>query len=257
MPLRSITSLQNPLVKHLVKIRKERKYRESCSSVIIEGKKLIGELVPGIAVKHLLATKPSLIPEGVSESVCYLVSHQILEKISGARSPEGIIAEVQMPQESAFDRFKKVVACDGVSDPGNLGTIIRTALALGWEGIYLLNNCCDPFNDKAIRAAKGATFRLPYRLGTEEDLAACIKKNNWRAISADLSGNHPGEFRSEEAILLILGSEAKGLSESIKTISCPVSIPMIARRCPWQTYRGDGVFKRLCCGSDLNVFTFK
>lgn len=226
MTKRPLTSLQNPLVKHLVKVRKDRKYREACRSVLIEGRKAVDELLPLVRLKNLLADDLTLLPKASSMENCFLVSSAILEKIAGARSPEGIVAEVALPEESTLEGFKKVVACDGISDPGNLGTIIRTALALGWEGVFLLDNCCDPFNDKALRAAKGATFRLPYRTGSVAELSTLIANNGWQVLAADIEGEDVAHLKPGPAVLLALGSEAHGLSPEMKRISRSLTIPM-------------------------------
>ena len=97
MTKRPLTSLQNPLVKHLVKVRKDRKYREACRSVLIEGRKAVDELLPLVRLKNLLADDLTLLPKASSMENCFLVSSAILEKIAGARSPEGIVAEVALP----------------------------------------------------------------------------------------------------------------------------------------------------------------
>ena len=84
-----------------------------------------------------------------------------MKKISGMQTPEGLVVEIEMPKPAPLEGLKYLLALDGVSDPGNVGALLRTALALGWQGIFILDESCDPFNDKALRSARGATFRLP------------------------------------------------------------------------------------------------
>ena len=154
------------------------------------------------------------------------MTEAILKKVSGVQTPEGIAAEIAMPSFTSLKGMKKVIALDEVNDPGNLGTLIRTALALGWEGAYLLNNSCDPYNDKALRAAKGATFRLPLQRGNWKELEQLITLNQLDPIVADIDGTPIENVTAKERILLVLSNEAKGPSVEAKQICSTVTIPM-------------------------------
>ncbi|MFQ5729137.1 MAG: TrmH family RNA methyltransferase [Waddliaceae bacterium] len=221
-----ISSLQHPLVKHLVKLRKNRSYRYKNNTVVVEGKKLVSEVCQKQKARNILAIEESLIPKKVKTEESYLVSYDILKKISGVQNPEGILAEVLMPPEGSLEGFRYVVAFDGVGDPGNLGTLLRTALALGWEGAFILNNSCDPYNDKAVRSAKGATFRLPIRQGLWKEVKALIKNNGLQPVAADLKGKNFDELPSRGGVLLVLGSESRGLSEEARDFCEKITIPM-------------------------------
>ena len=115
-----------------------------------------------------------------------------------------MIAEIEMPKESTLEKCRFVLALDGVADPGNLGTLLRSALAFGWEGIFLLENSCDLFNDKAIRAARGATFRLAFASGSWEKLQEIIKKYKWEPYAADLTGISPEKIKGKKSLLLVV-----------------------------------------------------
>ncbi len=224
--MRCLTSVQNPLVKHLVKLRKNQKYRTQCQSVVIEGSKLIQEVCQKKPVKIILAVNEKHIPKGVCADESYTVSDAISKKVSGVLTPEGLIAEVAMPEQSSLQEAQYVIAFDGVADPGNLGTLLRTALALGWEGVFIVEGSCDPFNDKALRAAKGATFRLPYRVGSWDELKQLIDVNQLNAFAADIDGDDLSGLEIKERVLLVLGSEAHGLSSDTKKVCKKVTIPM-------------------------------
>lgn len=224
--MKEITSLQNPLVKHLVKLRKERQYRNETRFLVIEGKKLVNEVCAGIKAKNILYTNPDLVSDKVKTEVCYQVSEEVIKKISGVRTPEGVIAEVPIPEEGEMAGIQHLVAFDGVSDPGNMGTLIRTALALGWEGAYILSNCCDPYNDKALRSAKGATFRLPLKFGNWEELDHIVEKNELYSIAADIEGTDVCRVSGQKRVLLVLGSESSGLSEETLKRCEKITVPM-------------------------------
>lgn len=224
--MKEITSLQNPLVKHLVKLRKERQYRYDTGSIVIEGKKLVNEVCADVEAKNILFTTPELLSENVKTNECYQVSDEIIKKISGVQNPEGVVAELSLPAESKMVGAKFLVAFDGVSDPGNLGTLIRTALALGWEGAFILDNCCDPYNDKALRSAKGSTFRLPLQFGDWGALDQIIEENKLHAIAADIEGKDVTGVSDRNNIVLVLGSESSGLSEETLKRCEKITIPM-------------------------------
>lgn len=221
----TLTSLQHPLVKHLVRLRQNRDYREECGSVIIEGHKLVEEVSRHHRPKLIATYDLSFIPEGIQPEKVLLVNEAIMHKISSTTTPEGIVAEIAMPASATLLQAQWIIALDGVSDPGNLGTLLRTALALGWEGAFILPNSCDPYNDKALRAAKGATFHLPLAYGTWEDLQGIIKANQLTPLVADMSGDSIEKIKAKRP-LLIMGNESQGVSSQALQQGKKVKIPM-------------------------------
>lgn len=224
--MKKISSLQHPYVKHLFKLRHNRDYREEHNSVVIVGSKIVSEVCPSIRTKSILASDETLIPLKIKAEEVFLTAENVLQKISGLQNPEGIIAEIEMPPSSDLNGLCYVVALDGISDPGNTGTLLRTALALGWQGAFIVDDGCDPYNDKALRAAMGATFRLPLGRGGWEKLEDLAKINNWTMIAADARGTNVASLKFESKILLVLGNEARGISEHGRTLCIKASIPM-------------------------------
>lgn len=224
--VREIASLQHPLVKHLVHVRQNRDYREEHQRVMIQGSKLIAEICPSHHTYLIMTCDPHLIPPGIAADDVLLVSESIMQKVSGLQTSEGIIAEVEMPKPASLKGLGWIIACDGVGDPGNLGALLRTSLALGWEGAFILNNSCDPFNDKALRAAKGATFRLPMAMGSWKDLNKLIKENQLKPLVADMKGANLNEIAPAKNVLLVMSHEGHGVSTEAAKVCEPVSIPM-------------------------------
>lgn len=226
--IKEITSAQNSLVKHLVRLRQNSDYRHEHQTVLVTGKKMVEELPSAYPVRNVLATEEfdlHSLSKLQAKEVFY-TTEEILQKITGLSHTEGIAAEVDLPKESTLEGLHKIVTLDGLNDPGNVGTILRTAIALGWDGIFLLNHCCDPFNDKALRAAKGATFRIPIRTGTLADLKEIIQKNRLKPIAADLTGQDAATFGETSHLLLVLGNEAHGLSEEVQQLCQKITIPI-------------------------------
>lgn len=220
---RFITSLQHPLVKHLVKLRQDSGYRYEQNSLVLEGSKPIREVI-GQAKK--LIYSQSFIPFGGSNAEEWIVTDAILQKISGLSNPEGVIAEVEMPMMSPLEDCHRLLVLDGISDPGNMGTLLRTALAFGWDGVFVLPHSCDLFNEKVLRAARGAHFKLPFKMGTAKELQALLEGQGFQPLLADLQGQHPENIPSAAKRALVMGNEAHGACEEVRQFSLPVAIPM-------------------------------
>ncbi len=223
----TLSSLQHPLVKHLVKLRENRDYRYACQKILLSGKTPICELSPRFPLRTLL------LEEGyecsVKAELIFYVSRQILKKVTGLASPEPIAAEINMPAPQEIDSTDFLLVLDQISDPGNLGTLLRTALGLGWDGVFLTPGCTDLFHEKALRAAKGATFCIPFKQGSWEELSCLLKKKQMKLLAADPSGQPLGSFKIDSPIALALGNETHGLAEEIKNMAKLIAIPMEGR----------------------------
>lgn len=223
--MKQINSSDNPLIKHLTKLVKDRDYRYQEERLVIEGVTMVREAAAHTTLHKILAVDESLFPPA-KEAEQILVPLYLIEKISGSKSPEGILAEVSLPQQGNFINARRLLVLDKIADPGNLGTLIRTALALGWDGVYLVAGCCDPFNDKSLRAAKGATFQLPLHQGSWEKLKKLIHWQEWQVLGADMQGKHVEQIEPGAKRILILGNESQGLSPEAKALSSAVTIPI-------------------------------
>jgi TrmH family RNA methyltransferase len=225
MTQREITSLQHPIVKHFVKLRKSRAFRKETGSALIVGTKLVKELAAKFPLKTLFMEKGSEKIACKAEN-CFVVTAEILKKITGLETAEPYAAEITLPQAGSLKGKKFLLALDGISDPGNLGTLLRTALALGWEGVFITDESTDPFNEKALRAAKGSTFHLPIQEGSREELNELIEKNGLQVYLAESEGKDVGEVEFSSPLILVLGSEAHGVRFLSKKKASVLSIPM-------------------------------
>lgn len=154
----------------------------------------------------------------------YLVSEEILKKITGLGAPSGLAAEVSMPEPQDLRAKKKVLILDRLADPGNLGTLLRSALAFGWEGVIVTPNTVDLFNDKALRAGKGAIFHLPYMRMQEAELIEWAK--HVHVYVADTEGMALGKIKPQEPFALVLSSEAEGPDPWTESAGKKITIPM-------------------------------
>lgn len=218
-----IQSVDNPLVKNLVKLRTDSTSRRAEGKVLLVGRSLIAEAAQHTPLQ-LLITKEDDPPLPAKKTMT--ASPAVLKKISGVETPDGYIAVVDLPKEATLTSCRSVLALDGVSDPGNFGTLLRSALAFAWEGIFLLPNSCDPYNEKALRAARGAQLHLPLKRGSWEQLKDLCHLNKMTPIVAELHGDDIRTLMPPSNPLLILGNEGQGINPIASAWCRKVTIPM-------------------------------
>lgn len=180
------------------------------------GETLVREIGAHLSPKTQLATSPE-------QSAGYHVSEEIMAKISGLPSPPNLAAEFPLPPAKDLSSCRRLLALDGVADPGNLGALLRSALAFGWEGVFFLPDCADPFHEKVIRASRGAPFRLPYAKGSWEVLRTFPHQGRY---VADLQGTPLDQLEPQNSCILLLSREGSGVSSAGQQWGQPVTIPM-------------------------------
>lgn len=181
-----ITSLKNPKVAAW-KALKDRKGRRESGCFLVEGRKMVEEaLASAFDVETVLVQEGMELPDGLTMPVYELPAH-VLAAVCDTKTPQGIAAVVRMKEQSALG--KHIVVLDGVQDPGNVGTIIRTADAAGLDGVLLSNQCADVFSPKVLRATMGSIFRMNLR--TTDDLPGELTKlreKGYSILSSQLDG---------------------------------------------------------------------
>ena len=168
----------------------------------------------------------------------FTASEAVLRRLAGVQSVAGLVAvaEVELPPVVCpFDvggrsHRPRVLALDGVQDPGNVGALTRAAAALGWDGLWLLPGCADPFGDKALRASRGAAFRVPSRAAGLEELVAAAKNAGVPLVVADAragGGAAAALAGGRGGVCLVLGAEGTGVSPAAAAAAAAaVAVPM-------------------------------
>lgn len=160
----------------------------------------------------------------------YTAKETLFREVCNTEAPQGIGAVLKMPENTGIDFSDKnfVLILDGVSEPGNLGTIIRTAEAAGVDAVILLKGCADLYNPKVVRATMGSLFRVPCVLGAELDMVRKLKEQGFSVAATALKDSIPiGEAKLSGKRALVIGSEAFGVSEVVLALSdLRVRIPM-------------------------------
>jgi TrmH family RNA methyltransferase len=219
-----VMSPQNPAIK-LIRSLAEKKYRQETGLFVAEGWEMLDRArKAGWTPEHLVSTE-AISAWGQTRPI--LVSEKIMEGLSGQNNPHNVIATFGQRYVGEVTPNGVWVALEDMRDPGNLGTIIRTADAVAASGVILVGQSCDPYSGDCVRATTGSIFGVPLvRMETESFIALC---KTWQG---DVVGTHlkaAEDFRRsyKSPTLLVMGSERRGLSEELaaacKTL---VRIPM-------------------------------
>ena len=213
--MEQITSTKNEYIK-LLRSLKQKKGREETGLFLAESDKCAAEALNDAQVQALLTTQAQhpMVTRAEQKGVrAILVSQAVMEAVSDVKTPQSAIAVVQKRQSSLPEQGL-FVALEDVADPQNVGTILRTADAVGAAGVLLSGKCADYTSPKAVRAAMGSTFHLPIEVA--EDFCgrlSALKKAGVRLLGGHLRGVEamPGE---RENLCVIIGNEARGMSEN-------------------------------------------
>jgi TrmH family RNA methyltransferase len=228
-----ITSSQNPKLKLVRTLQGRAKERREAGMFVVEGVRLVEE-----AVKANWQFQFVLFSDGLSdrgkELLNTLITNQIeveetsgdlLQNVSETETPQGILAVLQLSNLPNPDSLDFILIPDQIRDPGNLGTLLRTAAATGAQAALLPPETTDAFAPKVLRAGMGAHFRLPIHSMTWDEIQACVK--NMQVYLADMNGQSCWETDLRQRLALIIGSEAEGASEEAQTLATEkISIPM-------------------------------
>lgn len=220
-----ITSLQNKLIKYYASL-KLKKNRDNEKLFLIENEDVLKEALDANLVKTILYIKDKPFD---NENVEYIeVTEEIIKKLSSQTTPGKFIAVCYFLKENK-SVGKKVIVLDGVQDPGNVGTILRSALAFGFDEMLLSNDSIDIYNDKFIRASKGSIFHMNIkRLDIQNELLN-RKACGYQIISTSLDDKSVNYDHAsyQDKLCLIVGNEGQGISKEIFALSTlKVYIPM-------------------------------
>ena len=222
-----ITARKNPLLQQVRKLISSRKEREATGLFVADGTKLLTEAVkwwPGLETVILSDGVEAEIPEGVR---VVTVPKDVMESISPMQTPQGAMFLCRLPEKNEFIPKPGMLLLDGIQDPGNLGTILRTADALEIP-VALLEGCADPYGHKVVRASMGAVFRTSVVQTTwEQAKEACAKAKIPVAVTA--LSDRAVDIRTADLrkMAVVIGSEGQGVrKEILKSAQAELIIPM-------------------------------
>jgi len=209
-----ITSLSNSQIKQVASLQ-NKKYRDEYKEFFIEGEKSIKEAIKfNQKIKNIYYCRKMI--DYKFDFPGTEVTEEIIKKISDVTTSQGIVAVCETPQYADFKK-DRILFLDRVQDPGNVGTIIRTADAFGFDAVFLSKGCADVYSPKVVRATMGSIFHLPIiqNVAVEE-----IKAIGNKIYSSTLETNEfLNKLEIPESFTLVIGNEGKGISEEVKSIT--------------------------------------
>lgn len=228
--MENITSRANPLLTHMKKLAADGAYRRQSGEFLCDSPKLFAEALAFHAPITAVVSTTGVTVEGAR---CATVPQDVMASVSPMKTPQGVMFTVRLPSLTPPDALSpgRYVALDGVQDPGNVGTVLRTLDAFDGDGLLLLPGCADPFSPKTVRASMGAVFRRPVWTLSVAALAALAEKSGLPLYGAALRSDTVDAREVDlRRCIMAIGSEGRGLSDAVLALCRPtVRIPMSPR----------------------------
>ncbi len=221
-----ITSKNNVAVRELAAL-KEKKFRDERGTYLVEGFKMIREAVEAKkTVVRVMGTEAALSTLGELDCDVLTATEDALKRASDCKTPQGVVAEIKKEDFGKEKPSGPCVLLDGVSDPGNMGTIERTCAAIGVKDIYLID-CCDPYSPKCVRSSMSGLYSVCLHFINRSDVREVFSDS--RIIACDMDGESVFDYlpKTGDKFCLVVGNEANGISEEVKKLADDVvKLPM-------------------------------
>ncbi len=239
--MQRISSKDNEFIKHVKKL-KDKKYREQSNEYVIEGIKLVEEAINENAkIKQIVICEECTKTQEISKKLmyeiasfdCIYVTENVFNNITEVKNPQGILAVIERKNSENEINYNEdiIVALDGIQDPGNLGTILRTVDSIGLKQILVSKETADVYNPKVVRSTMGAIFRV--KVIECEDLEKTlkeIKKHKYEIVVTSLQTNESIYDIEYNKKVIVIGNEANGVSKEIQEMADKkVKIPMLGK----------------------------
>lgn len=229
-----ITSLSNPQIKHVAMLQKKAKYRSEQRQFVAEGVRMVQETPQELLVRLYLSesfTPDRHVKKWLEGKKTEVLSEKVFRELSQTQTPQGIMAVVRMRSLNVDELLEgsRFLLLEAVQDPGNLGTILRTAEGAGMDGIFMSRTCVDIYNPKVVRSTMGSLYRVPFAYVDDFHSLICRMKAQGITVYA---AHLKGQFNYYEADLsgrcaFMIGNEANGLSYDAAVLASEyIKIPM-------------------------------
>ncbi len=209
----SLTKRQISAIRDLHK----KEGRKSTGLFIVEGERSVAELLrSSVKVRALYGVSAFDWNAGVD---FMKISQNELERISALENPNNVLAVAEIPNFQLSKNAKRLIAACNIQDPGNAGTIIRTAHWFGYEGVILFGYSVDAFSPKVVQSSMGSVFNIPVLNEVHYNELEMLKTNGFRLYAADMKGENSQHMNFADKSVLILGSEAHGIPQEVKDLN--------------------------------------
>ena len=217
----NITSTSNETIKYFISLN-DKKTRMNAKRFIVEGYHLVNEASKTNLLEAIISTDEYELKK-INNVKRYLVNDAIINKIATTKNPQNILGIVKMLDHNITNLLPiikgnktKLIMLDDVNDPGNLGTIIRTAAGLGYDGIIMSPNTVDLYNEKVIRSTQGVMFKIPIIKANLQEIIKLLKKEKVFCIGTALTNaKDVKHITKKDKFAICLGNEAKGISKEV------------------------------------------
>lgn len=217
----NITSTSNETIKYFISLN-DKKTRMNAKRFIVEGYHLVNEASKTNLLEAIISTDEKELKK-INNVKRYLVNDAIINKIATTKNPQNILGIVKMLDHNITNLLPiikgnktKLIMLDDVNDPGNLGTIIRTAAGLGYDGIIMSPNTVDLYNEKVIRSTQGVMFKIPIIKANLQEVIKLLKKEKVFCIGTALTNaKDVKHITKKDKFAICLGNEAKGISKEV------------------------------------------
>lgn len=223
--MQRITSTQNPKLRALREL-KQGKARQAEGCFLVEGYKLVMEALRDAQVITVLVDENRLedyAPVMAARADVLIAPEHIVGAVCDARTPQGIVAAVRFPAPFDLDTLRDgaVLVLDGVQDPGNVGTMLRTAEAAGFQAAMLSPTCADAFAPKTVRATMGSVFRMPIWRGALMEALKMLRRRDCQLVASVLGGEpfEQAKYLLRWPLALVIGSEGNGISDEVLSLA--------------------------------------
>ena len=241
MTMKIIESTSNPIIKKALSLHM-RKNRKKHQQFLLEGMRGIQDMLSEASQIDIILYEKRIasLPGGESLILKWKeagiksaqVSENIMKKIAETQTPQGVLAIVDLPGYDFNEIIRDshyVLLLDEIQDPGNMGTLIRSAEAAGFDAVIMTPGCTDPFSTKCIRAATGAVLHIPvFELKSTEEAWEKLRQNQYRILGAALEDGKAYTMETyEPPLVLIIGNEARGINSTLQAqMDGAITIPM-------------------------------
>lgn len=196
----------------------QKKYRLTSGLVVVDGKRVLEQLADdGILPQELYIHPDEAVPLALRNTRTYTVDEQGLRRICDSEHPQPIAGLFPLPQPQVV-KVRRALYLDGISDPGNMGTIFRLAAAFAWDSVVLSPDCVELASPKVIRASLGSVYTVPFQVMDHQQL----KATGWRVITTDVKQGYPLDawrVPDQPGWCMVIGSEAHGVAPQVQTMT--------------------------------------